>query len=185
MKEPKYQKAKDLLKVDNMKDHPMYMLWRGMVNRCEREKDVSYQYYGGKGVKVCERWTEPYGMGLFNFFLDMGERPSKSHSIDRLDPMGNYCSENCKWIETSKQSKNKGKYKNNNSGHTGVRLLPYENKPKWGAFWRDLKGKERKKTFSIKKYGYNKAFQLAKNYREFMIKELNKQGAGYSEHHGK
>lgn len=184
MKEPKYQKAKDLLKVSRLDKHPLYFLWYNMISRCHNVKGKGYEYYGDKGVYVCKRWREDYAMGLVNFCIDMGERPSKLHSVDRINPKEGYYPENCRWVLPEIQSRNKNINKSNTSGYTGV---SYEDGKycRWLAFWCDLDGKIRRKSFSVNKYGYDEALQLAINYRDKMIKKLNEQGAGYSEHHGK
>ena len=81
---------------------PLYKVWRAMLNRCNNPNDKSYSDYGGRGIKVCDRWA------LFETFLaDMGERPSDKHQIDRIDNDGNYCPENCQWVTRDIQVKNK------------------------------------------------------------------------------
>lgn len=79
-----------------------YSIWRDMKNRCEYKNDLSYKYYGGRGIKVCERWQK-----FENFLEDMGERPSKIHSLNRIDNDGDYCFENCGWATHEEQQNNK------------------------------------------------------------------------------
>ena len=80
----------------------LYKVWRAMLNRCNNPNVKSYSDYGGRGIKVCDRWA------LFETFLaDMGERPSDKHQIDRIDNDGNYCPENCQWVTRDIQVKNK------------------------------------------------------------------------------
>jgi len=72
---------------------PTYRSWKSMISRCRDLSNASYPGYGGRGIKVCERWQ------LFeNFLEDMGERPSVDYQIDRRDPDGNYEPSNCRWI---------------------------------------------------------------------------------------
>lgn len=78
-----------------------YGIWRGMMSRCGNTKDPSYQLYGGRGIKVCERWHD-----VRNFFDDMGLAPL-GHSVERIDPNGDYGPLNCKWIPKSQQSANR------------------------------------------------------------------------------
>jgi len=67
--------------------------WTAMRSRCRDEGNGSYQYYGGRGITVCERWES-----FENFLADMGQRPSRDYVIDREDPDGNYEPGNCRWI---------------------------------------------------------------------------------------
>lgn len=81
-----------------------YRSWRSMIERCTNKKHGSYIYYGGKGIKVCDRWLGPNG--LANFIQDMGERPSGC-TLDRIDVDGDYCPENCRWAEQCVQNHNR------------------------------------------------------------------------------
>lgn len=72
------------------------------------EKAVSYKYYGARGIKVCDSWLDKE-YGFLNFFRDMGKKPSKNHSIDRIDNDGNYEPNNCRWATTKEQRGNKRK----------------------------------------------------------------------------
>ena len=77
---------------------PTYVSWRAMRSRCRTKSNASYPSYGGRGIKVCERWQE-----FLNFLEDMGERPSLDHSIDRIDPDGDYEPGNCRWLIKAEQ----------------------------------------------------------------------------------
>lgn len=81
---------------------PMYKIWRLMIQRCEQPSASPYAYYGGRGIKVCDRWRNSFEA----FLADMGERPSRRHSIDRIDPNGNYEPSNCRWATHFEQMKN-------------------------------------------------------------------------------
>ena len=83
-----------------------YYIWSQMKTRCLKQANPGYAYYGGRGIRVCDRWLEP-GTGFSNFLADMGERPSKGHTLDRINTNGNYCPENCRWATIKVQARNK------------------------------------------------------------------------------
>ncbi|MNR04772.1 AP2 domain protein [compost metagenome] len=107
-------------------------------------------------------------------------------SIDRVDNTKGYVVGNIQWATDEQQARNKGKYKNNKSGVTGVyKHVSRYGKESWIASWYECKGKSRSKSFNIEKYGDELAFFMAKEYREHQIALLNLAGAGYTENHGK
>lgn len=79
-------------------------IWTGIRSRCHREEDSDYQFYGARGIKMCDRWRESFEA----FLEDMGPRPSPLHSVDRFpDQNGNYEKSNCRWATTKQQSNNR------------------------------------------------------------------------------
>lgn len=79
----------------------MYKTWYGMLARCYRKDTINYCDYGGRGIRVCERWLK-----FENFLADMVERPVGT-SIDRIDVNGNYEPSNCKWSTPTEQIENR------------------------------------------------------------------------------
>lgn len=76
--------------------------WKRMIARCERPGASQYEYYGGRGIRVCDEWRNSFQ----TFFDYMGKRPSKNHSIDRIDTNGNYEPGNVRWATKTEQSRN-------------------------------------------------------------------------------
>lgn len=79
----------------------IYDVWVNMKSRCLNQSNKSFHNYGGRGIKVCERW-----MQFDNFFADMGEPPAR-HEIDRIDNDGDYLPSNCKWSTKQEQCENR------------------------------------------------------------------------------
>ena len=96
-----------LKKVDALAKHGLYRTaeynsWQNLKARCTNSNRDNWADYGGRGIKVCDRW-----MNSFEAFLaDMGPKPSRRHSIERYDVDGDYCPENCGWETQVVQARN-------------------------------------------------------------------------------
>ena len=94
------------LKIKHKKSKtPIYNSWENMKKRCLNPTNHNYKNYGGRGIKICDRWLASFT----NFYQDMGDRPL-GHTLDRIDNDGNYEPSNCKWSSTKEQLKNRRSY---------------------------------------------------------------------------
>ncbi len=97
---------------------PEHRTWARIKERCLRPKAPFYSEYGGRGIKVCDRWINSFE----NFLSDMGSKPSSKHSIDRIDVNGDYCPENCRWLTMYDQQSNR---RNNKRITHGGKTMTY------------------------------------------------------------
>ena len=91
------EKAKQGPTTHGQSGTPLHRKWEGMRQRCSREAHISYRYYGGKGIRVCDEWQtfEPFrDWSLENGYVE-------GLSIDRIDPDGDYEPGNCRYITMS------------------------------------------------------------------------------------
>ena len=97
----------------------LYNIWANIKARILNPKDKAYNDYGGRGITICDEWKND-----FKVFYDwaMSNGYSDELSIDRIDNDGGYSPENCRWVTSTIQSRNKRKFKNNTSGFKGVFL---------------------------------------------------------------
>jgi len=124
------EKLKEKTVTHGMSGTEIYSSWQHMKTRCE---NTSYADYGGRGISYCDDWF------IFdNFFKDMGDSHFEAAEIDRIDVNGDYCKDNCRWVERSVNSHNKRKKKNCTSIYQGVSWS--EEKQKWVAsLWKNKK----------------------------------------------
>ena len=100
--------------------HPLFNIWKGIIQRCENPKHTHYPSYGARGIRMCSRWREDFDQ----FAADLGERPSLDHTIDRIDSDGNYEPGNWRWALPEKQGNNRRD--NKVIEHAGERLTQSE-----------------------------------------------------------
>lgn len=87
----------------NQPNSAEYRIWRHIKSRCFNPNVPGFENYGGRGITVCETWRNDYS----TFLRDMGRRPSRLHSIERIDVNGDYEPGNCVWATAVTQSRNR------------------------------------------------------------------------------
>lgn len=102
-----------------MKGTKEYSIWCAMKGRCNNIKDPRFNDYGGRGIKVCDRWDYSFN----NFYQDMGSIPGPNFSIDRIHNGSGYGPQNCKWSTHVEQARNQRNRKDNLTGVRGVAKL--------------------------------------------------------------
>lgn len=88
--------------IHGLRRHPLYSLWCEMRRKCSNPKHVDFDIYGGRGIKVCERWDD-----MKSFLEDMGEKPSPESTLGRIDNSGDYTPENCRWASIKQRNRNR------------------------------------------------------------------------------
>ncbi len=78
-----------------------YVTWYNMIQRCTNSNRKDYEYYGRRGIKVCDKW-----LSFESFLEDMGEKP-KGLSLDKVDNNKGYCKANCRWVTRKEQQRNR------------------------------------------------------------------------------
>src|SRR5690625_110605 len=97
----------------------IYHIFWGMLNRCYVETNPAYEYYGGKGIKVCEEWNNfDKFLNFYHWAMENGYK--EGLQLDRIDVDEDYSPENCRWVTPVVNSRNQGIRKDNTSGCKGV-----------------------------------------------------------------
>lgn len=134
---------RDNLRKKNM-SHGMtrtseYRIWADMIKRCYNRKHPSYYHYGGRGIAVCDEWKTFSG-----FISDMGFRPSREYSLDRIENNTGYSPANCRWATRAEQSNNK---------RTTIKLTAY-GQSKTAKEWAEITGLNQKLITERKRRGW-------------------------------
>lgn len=96
------ERVSELNSTHGMSGTTEYVVWIGMWDRCTNPNNHAWKNYGGRGITVCERWTD-----FVSFYEDVGVRPGSEYSLDRIDNDGNYEPTNIRWATASQQALNK------------------------------------------------------------------------------
>lgn len=114
------------LTTHGKRNSPEYLSWAAMIARTSNPNNIGYKGYGGRGIRVCERWRGSFE----NFMKDMGCKPSSKHSLDRIDNDKDYSPENCRWATRTLQARNR------RSNY----LITHDGVTKSLAEWAEIKG---------------------------------------------
>jgi hypothetical protein len=133
----------------------IYQTYRGILKRCHNPNNPMFYLYGGRGIKVCDRWRESFQ----NFYADMGDKPHGC-SIERIDNDGDYSPENCKWATPREQAANR----------RSTKLIIHNG--------REMTAREASEKFGFKPYWIgNRSSEKKCSFQEAFEYYLNKQGA--------
>ena len=104
----KYGSVHTTLRMQHgMSHYKEYKTWDCMKERCYNKKHDSYKYYGGRGIKVCDRWKNNF----LAFYKDMGKRPFLTAQIDRINNDGDYEPSNCRWLSGEENTRKRSNAK--------------------------------------------------------------------------
>lgn len=143
-KEEIKQEVSGLNKSHELSNSRIYRIYRGIISRCYKKYSSSYDRYGGRGIKIFQEWLDDF-MNFYNWSMENGY--SENLSIDRIDPNGNYCPENCRWSTAKEQA--------NNTRSTI--FLTYNGETKSASEWAEITGISRNTITRRKRDGWTDA----------------------------
>ena len=157
-------------------DKPLYNVWKSMKGRCYTKGNSAYKWYGEKGITVCDEWKNDY-MAFHNWAVSQGytEENRRNCTVDRIDPNGNYCPENCRLATYIEQANNKTDTKRYLL--YGEMLTRREAAEKYGVDYKLIKGRMNHYGMSLQK-----AIEYEKEYKyEITINGITKTLAEWCE----
>lgn len=111
--------AEHHLKKHGLSTTKIYHVFWGMLNRCYEKSNKAYEYYGGKGIKVCDEWNSfDKFLNFYNWAMENGYK--EGLQLDRIDVNKDYSPENCRWVTPVENARNQGIRKDNTSGYKGI-----------------------------------------------------------------
>ena len=97
-----FQKGHKTLVTHGLRRSLEYRAWAHAKQRCTNPNHVGWHLYGGRGIRMCDRWLNDFAA----FYADMGPKPTPKHSLDRINPNGPYAPDNCRWASDREQVRN-------------------------------------------------------------------------------
>lgn len=109
-------------------DKRLYNAWSSMRDRCNNPNNQNWDRYGGRGIRVCKRWSR-----FENFAADMGPHPGEGWTLDRRNGNGNYHKKNCQWATRLQQARNRAYVKLNPNTAAEIRQAYEGRGGRWGG----------------------------------------------------